>query len=165
MAFGFTERLAIAVIMGLVFKWIRASIPGRSKHQGDVRVLEVWLPLKVFAVLFAFFLSAWVAFYLYESFSPVKAVVLIAMCAGFVLAVCLDAFRTRIEFDSQEVRVYSPWWQMRTVPWSAFREQLNKPGTPGYVFATTEYGKVRIAPFICGQADFLEHYKRMRGES
>lgn len=155
-----------SLVGGLLLAWFFAPTSAKSKLVGDRRVLTYGLMPKGLAVVFLIGLPILgVTNYLQGRSSVLLSVVTFAGALVAGIGLGLEFFRARVEFDSRQVNLYSPWRRQRSIPWVAFLEQKNRPGKPGYLFTTSGYGSVRISPLLQGHKEFLEYFNRMHSGS
>lgn len=137
------------------------SVSPVARREGNVSVVEYGRTMKRFVI--AIWIACAVITIVAGCFAPrgSKREVTIALwtLAGFVLALLclhLEFFRVSIRYDTEGLRLASPWRRNRTVPWSAITGVKFSPAAQWYVVNTRGHGRIRLHMYLTGLESLLD---------
>ena len=79
---------------------------------------------------------------------------------GLTVALLLEFYLVRIEFDDYSIYTRSPWRPQRRIPWYEVMSYSFSVASQWYVFRTRSMGAIRLSVYLSGLGSFMAEAKR-----
>ncbi len=153
---GLSSGLAAAAA-GIATTCLLRSIRPSARRDGSTMIVEYGRTMKVFAVVFWFFVAgASVATVFAPASDRMMAICVVGVFFLMILALHLEFFHVRICYDPGGLHLASPWRRSRFVPWSAITGARFSPVLQWYVLSTTKFGRIRLHLYLSGLQSLLD---------
>jgi hypothetical protein len=157
--------LAPGIFGGLVaaalVAWLTTRAKSAARYRNGRFVVEYSLPAKI-AASFSLIVGLLILYAATRASADQK--ILAACVAGTlfvgVLAVFLEFFFARVEFDEDSIYTFSPWRRHRVIPWRDVVGYSFSSVNKWHVLKTREHRSIRLSVMMCGLGDTRQQYKK-----
>jgi hypothetical protein len=149
-----TTAFVLAIVLPIIFRALEAASKRDSRRVGSMSFLEYPIAAKALGIL-AIGVSAVLMFSALNERAG-RRTLTIAVCSAMALlflALPLECFSRRIEFNDQEVVIRSIWHRERRIRWADVISFIHLPREKAWVLESKTYGKIKISSFLQGLND------------